>query len=418
MKKMTVYWVLALLWASTVDTFAQSTPESWAGIYNSKYGELRLAEEVWPGGRMVIYGDYGNNGTMVGVGDNGWRVYRGDFHNGKDKGKFYFEYSGFRDVSFLFTGFWGYQSDNRNSTRDNDRWNGSKTQSSSLGRIRTAVWSGEWSTNFGAIYLEQIGNEISGTYGNGNRLEGFYDPATRTFNGGYVQGTRRGFFEFVINGNDFTGKWGWTVAMTEGAWNGSKRVKTNAPMPQLASQTSTNSNLAGRYRVRVQGLYIALMTGVFAPDRDIAGNLDIKMMGKSGSGPLTEIRARDGRASRIWQATTSSPLRIRQDSKIQNLGLRTQNNQIYANLGYAGRHVIDRTIEFDINSTMANNNLELQLQSNITSVGTVSNQVLPASNLRIKISELEPGKTYYIMNKEGGASNYQDAFFTFTIEKI
>ncbi|GHB26253.1 hypothetical protein [Mongoliitalea lutea] len=416
MKKTLLIVLLLIISGGIQDTFAQI----WAGTHSSTYGELRLIEESWPNGQGIVYGDYRDNGTIVGEIGNGGRELTGDFFNGSWTGKFFFDRqfvnTGSRSSNnFSFQGFWGQTTNNRNSTNPNDKWDGNRINVQTTGRIRVAVWSGRWDTNFGPIFLHQIGNEITGIYGNTNRIEGTYDPRDRKLKGKFNQGGRVGSFEFTITGNDFTGIWGWGAMLNEGAWTGTKTTKSNAPMPAL---TISNPNLIGRYRVRVESLSIAIMTGVFFPNRDIAGEFNVRMMGKTNpSASFTEIRPRDGRSTRVWSATSNNPLRINQESPVKTANIRGPNNQILERLSYAGRHVIDRVLEFDVNAQMANNDLEIQVNSKITSVGSVSDQVLPDASLRIKLSELEPGRTYYIMNSQQ-SSNFQQAFITFTIQKL
>ncbi|MCH7413515.1 hypothetical protein MM213_08470 [Belliella sp. R4-6] len=403
MKKTLILLILTLGWLGSQESYAQI----WAGTHNSTYGELRLIEESWPNGKFVVYGDYKGDGTVVGEMDNGGREYRGDFHNGSWKGKFFFDRSfvlmGSRQSeNFSFKGFFGTNTDNRNSTRPQDKWDGNRVNIQTLGRIRTAVWSGRWNTNFDPIFLEQIGNEVTGTYGNGNRIEGTYNPSDRKLRGKFVQGGRVGSFEFTITGNDFTGIWGWGAMLNEGSWNGTKFTKSNVNMPALAS---SSPSLAGRYRVRIQGIYTDIKSGVFYPNVDIFGQADVQMFSKPNNGSRVEIRARNNQSKRIWSLSNSNLLRINQSSPLKSL----QNGPMYA-----GRHAINRTIEFDVSNNLGNENLQIIISGFIMEKQTLSTVAYKPTNLEVFIKDLVPNRTYFFTHDRDGDKVY----ITFTIEKL
>ncbi|MFD2034084.1 hypothetical protein ACFSKL_04735 [Belliella marina] len=409
MKKINVTLLILLsIWGGIQQGYAQL----WAGTHNSTYGELRLVEESWPDGKSIVYGDYKADGTIVGEMDNGGRIYRGEFHNGSWKGKFYFDRNFLPSAvsrmteNFNFTGFYGQSSDNRNSTRPQDKWDGNRINNQTVGRIRTAVWSGRWNTNFDPIFLEQIGNEVTGIYGNGNRIEGTYNPSDRKLRGKFTNGGRVGSFEFTITGNDFTGVWGWGANLNEGAWNGTKFSKSNVAMPALATTNTASTNLNGRYRVRIQGIYTAVKSGVMYPNLDIYGYVTVKMFGRSGSGPVTEIKARENRNPNIWSLNNSNSLRINQSSPLKSL----QNGPMYA-----GRHVVDRTIEFDINNQFANDQAKIYISGSIWEKNFAGGGVVyKAIPLDIPLKDLVPGKTYILVNERSS----DRIFVTFTIQKL
>lgn len=218
----------------------QSFAQSWQGFYQTKYGNLWLIEESgpeYPNGSLV-YGDYGNNGTMVGkltLQDSG---FEGKFHNGKDWGSFKLRASissGLDTGLYSFNGTWGfYDVNNSGTTNDTYLWTGNRKTLNRPSTLVNAVWSGKWNTNFGYLILEQVGNKITGKYDNKGKIEGSYDETTGIFEGFFTNNGSTGYFKFEIpckgcsgDHNFFTGNWGWTKTLEKGAWNGEKAFKTN-----------------------------------------------------------------------------------------------------------------------------------------------------------------------------------------------
>ncbi len=231
-----MYKIAVLFIAFSLQGFAQS----WQGFYQTKYGILFLIEESgpeYPNGSLV-YGDYGNNGTMVGkltLQDSG---YEGKFHNGKDWGSFKLRASissGLDTGLYSFSGTWGfYNVDNTGTTNPDFLWTGNRRGIIRTDRLQNAVWSGKWNTNFGYLILEQVGNKITGKYDNKGIIEGSYDETNGVFEGFFTNNGSTGYFKFKIpskraNGdrNFFKGNWGWTKALEKGEWNGEKAIKTN-----------------------------------------------------------------------------------------------------------------------------------------------------------------------------------------------
>lgn len=218
--------ILSILALITVIT---TNAQSWQGEFSSKYGNLTFVTETgneYPN-KNIIYGDYGQNGTMVGflLGNE----FIGEFHNGNDSGQFRLQiFPG--SSNRIFSGFWGYGNNVNYNTPNRDFWWDGKEKSSSNAmpkNIKSAVWSGKWSTTYGDLILKQIGDKVMGSYKNVGEINATYNKNTKTLKGTFTNNGAVGYLEFQFIGNSFGGKWGWNSAMTEGSWNGNKVFKSN-----------------------------------------------------------------------------------------------------------------------------------------------------------------------------------------------
>lgn len=237
--------ILILLVFLSVKVFAQSSTD---GIYNTTFGTISLTFETgyeYPNA-CIVYGDYKDNGTLTGSTQNNAVELQGNFHNGAAEGKFIFLCPGNKTSFFdqgitSFNGFWGYSTDNKYSDNPNYKWNVlSKISGRETIKNSTNVWSGKWNTTDGNLILQQVGNKVTGTYKGIGTIDAVYSKQTRKLKGKFKNTSTQqtGFFEFVFNGNSFTGKWGWTAAMADGEWNGTKHVKNNKELPKLSSNTT------------------------------------------------------------------------------------------------------------------------------------------------------------------------------------
>ncbi|WP_439554398.1 hypothetical protein [Flavobacterium macrobrachii] len=251
MKKKYISFVLIFL--TQLCAFAQE----WTGTFNTKYGDLKLVTE-----NGIIYGDYANGGTILAVEKkfNGGSRLCGLFHNGADRGKFYFEKT---TSSKNIRGHFNYDNNITLNDITNDAifqmkfdfdakwlWDGTKANNTSPTDTKTAVFNGLWNTTDGNLMLQQVGNKVTGTYKNIGTVDGIYTPQTKKLKGTFCNNNTKktGHFEFDFEGNTFKGKWGWTAAMTDGSWNGTKNVKNNKVLV-TASTAATNNTATTRFTV-------------------------------------------------------------------------------------------------------------------------------------------------------------------------
>jgi hypothetical protein len=227
--------------------FAQSIVD---GKYSTTFGNISMTTEFdkeFPNGSL-IYGDYKDAGTISGYYADFKKEIQGTFFNGSSEGKYIFMMPfalGANQPVSTMNGFWGYNSNNKNSTNSGDKWNiTSKTGSNLSIKNETNVWSGKWNTTDGAMHLVQVGNKISGRYKGLGTVTAVYNPSTRLLKGTFLNqnNNKTGYLEFYFEGNTFKGKWGWTTAMTSGNWDGTKEVKNNKEFSKFATSTTNNSN--------------------------------------------------------------------------------------------------------------------------------------------------------------------------------
>ena len=226
MKKLILIFALVFSFNSNAQSFSD-------GVYNTNYGTINLTFEQgfeYPNGG-IVYGDYKGIGTITGSTANVGKEIVGNFHNGAAEGKFiFFSPSGkqhFFDSGITsFNGNWGYGTDNKYSTNPDHIWKAtSKTAGKDAIKNVTNVWSGKWNTTQGYIILQQVGNKVTGKYHDVGTIEATYNASTKKLTGTFTNKGQKGHLEFTFEGNSFKGKWGWTTAMTEGNWDGTKNVK-------------------------------------------------------------------------------------------------------------------------------------------------------------------------------------------------
>lgn len=226
--------------------------QNWQGTYQTKFGVLKLVEE-----NGIIYGDYANNGTILAyeVIDKYKTTLNGIYFNGNERGKFQLIRNRYgSSVEYKFIGYYG-AADNSTSIADikvNSQnwiftiepkweWTGTKQPSNQPNDLQTAVWNGKWNTTFGEINLEQIGTKIKGKYSNLGDIDADFDKGTKKLKGTFTNKGKKGYFEFSFEGNTFSGKWGWTSALTGGNWDGTKALKTNKEVANNAATTNSLS---------------------------------------------------------------------------------------------------------------------------------------------------------------------------------
>jgi hypothetical protein len=218
----------------------QSFAQSWQGYYQTKYGDLFLIEESGPEytNGSLVYGDYRENGTMVGNLTQQDSGFKGKFFNGSSVGSFNLRASissGLDTGLYSFNGTWGYNNEFNIGTTDNNYfWTGNRMGIKRSTGLKNALWSGKWNTGFGYLILEQVGDKVTGKYDTKGTIHAVYDKNSGTLEGTFTNSGQTGYFKFKIpaigtsgDRNFFKGTWGWTKALEKGAWNGEKVVKTN-----------------------------------------------------------------------------------------------------------------------------------------------------------------------------------------------
>ncbi|CAL2063020.1 thiol-activated cytolysin family protein [Tenacibaculum sp. 190524A05c] len=105
-----------------------------------------------------------------------------------------------------------------------------------LNTIKKQSFTGTWNTSFGELRLKQSGNKVYGDYKNVGKINGIYNSKTKKLTGTFTNRKKKGFIEFTLSGNKFTGKWGWNKSKLNSTWNG---TKTNS-----ASKTTVTKNLS------------------------------------------------------------------------------------------------------------------------------------------------------------------------------
>jgi len=308
--------ITLLLLAIGTQTFAQSFSD---GVYNTNFGTINLTFEQgyeYPNGG-IVYGDYKGNGTITGTTTNVGKEISGSFHNGAAEGKFiFFSPSGkqhFFDSGITsFNGNWGYGTDNKYSTNPDHIWKAtSKTAGKDAIKNATNVWSGKWNTTDGAMYLMQIGNKITGTYKGVGTIEAIYNPTTRLLKGTFRNNNfnKTGYIEFYFEGNTFKGKWGWTAAMTEGNWDGTKHVKNNKELSKTTNTTqntnsSTSNSSTSKYAITLKEMSTASKIA-YVPGNEMYGFAGLRVFRVTNSG-REEIKSFGNKNANFFDRTENN----------------------------------------------------------------------------------------------------------------
>ncbi len=216
-----------------------------SGVYNTDYRQLTLNQN---GNKVTGTYESGNGklqGTLSG------NKFSGTWTNSASNKTGKFEFTFNSDFS-AFTGKYGYD-----SSDPSKRWNGTKSSSPTTVTAETkasiANISGVYTTDFKQLTLNQNGNEVTGTYENGNgKLRG-------TLSGNKFSGTwtnsasnKTGKFEFIFNSDfsAFTGKYGYDSSDPSKRWNGT-RIKSSSPtVVSPPAQKDLPINVIGHWTTR------------------------------------------------------------------------------------------------------------------------------------------------------------------------
>lgn len=286
--------------------------QTWEGTYQTQYGVVKLVYE-----NGIYYGDYAGSGTILAFEYfNRDLELHGIFFNGNARGKFLWRAGANLQVQG-FSGHFAY--DNTSSLQDlrgkgiyyisdfqtansQFNWNGKRTSTAKVTNLETAVWSGKWTTNFADLVLEQVGNRVTGTYGNIGTINGTFDKSGKVLKGTFTNNGRTGFLEFDFEGNDFKGKWGWNQQMTENpAWTGNKAIKTNKP---LTVPLAVVPNSTRKITVRIASVMLEEIPSNRNPE--IYGFAGIRVYRVTGSG-REEIRSFGNKSANFFDRTENNP---------------------------------------------------------------------------------------------------------------
>jgi hypothetical protein len=302
----------------------QIQAQFWQGTYNTQFGTVTLVEE-----NGLVYGDYGNNGTIVAVTFHDCLY--GVFHNGANKGKFYWQKKGGGNLAESLsldevTGHYAYDNDieidviKNNSTFfkpdfpnkiDKMKWWAKRTDKQQPTNLKNALFNGKWKSQYGVLELNQVGNRVKGKYGTVGKIDATYNASTKKLEGSFTNGNQTGYLSLdaKIGGNSFSGKWGWTKEMGEAdAWTWLKSLKTNAI--QTSNRTNTNdvpppSNPVNEKKVRVTVAAKQLISG-----GDIYGFWGFKLFKVTQSGRV-QVQSFGNKGSDIYNETENSSKLIR-----------------------------------------------------------------------------------------------------------
>ncbi|MVO09482.1 hypothetical protein GOQ30_09965 [Flavobacterium sp. TP390] len=343
------------------------------GTYRTNYGIVKLIQED-----SIVYGDYGERGTVVGkfVADkftgHGYLV--GTFAHGDNKwGSFKWN---FLDTKIF--GKWGW-----NTSLSGGDWNGEIIYDKPSTTLKSAIWSGTWQTTFGTIVLEQTGNKVKGKYKNVGYIEATIvgDKLIGTF----TNNGRTGNFEFTMECNAFKGKWSWNNALNE-IWNGTKATKTNL---------CDDSPYAGLYRITVVDIQTSFRKSVLASTVQLYGSIGVRIYGKSESGTV-EVSSINNIPPRIWDVSSSNTFDIKQDS-----GNRYQDEN-GTTIFYLGKRDINKERLFLIKGELANQDLQVNLQCNISEeLNLRTDTDFGFQQKSTLLKDLKMGKPNYLVIKKG-----------------
>ncbi|WP_268036554.1 hypothetical protein [Algoriphagus sp. PAP.12] len=236
-----------------------------SGTYSSTFGNITLVEESNEANpskkEKIIYGDYRNLGSILSTsyeiptgiyvgGAN--RKIKGVFMNGTNPGSFQWVFTpgpNIQNPQIKFEGIWGW-----GSQLNGGEWKGSRESNKSDINLKFAQWSGNWMTSYGMIFLKQHGHSVSGDYGTKGQIQGTVQGNKLT--GTFTNGNTKGSFEFILNGNVFSGKWGWGKNLDQGNWKGTKKVKTNTASAAGLSEINATVTQNIQYRLTLDKIIV------------------------------------------------------------------------------------------------------------------------------------------------------------------
>jgi len=284
-----------------------------------------------------------------------------------------------------------------------------------------AQWQGTWKTNFGTVKLQQKGNNVAGDYRDIGSING-------TISNGVLSGTftnngSKGQFEWKINGERFTGKWGWNSQLTSGSWNGNRTskqkpvTKTKPPISWREAEeevATQNSSKKPAYKVTLCNIYMAEFNGSSAvnSDHEVYGSIGVRLKVKK-NGVLKTLGNREKKPARSWNRSASSPQII--DSYNGNAGRLTDPTGL--RMDYHGKTTLNKARSFEVSQAEYNNGAIVNIQAKLSEADPGPDDNFPWKQRSLFLKNMVLGKEYLLTQKEEDDSNHIVGV-SFKIEKI
>ena len=197
--------------------------QQWQGHWTSSFGNIKFIERsIKPQNAALVFGNYGKNGTIVGVSIAG--KLHGVFYDSKSQkgGELTFTQNKSTDS---YTGTWSFDGKQKKLG-----WNGGKVNidkpENLQGMDRFRSVEGSWQSNFGLLDFVQNGIFVNAEYSDKGRIFAVYNQANNNIFGLFTNKERFGLLKFSLNSekNKFDGSWSWeTSSWSTQKWIGSRK---------------------------------------------------------------------------------------------------------------------------------------------------------------------------------------------------
>lgn len=261
-------------------------------------------------------------------------------------------------------------------------------------QFNRSLWEIKLGNSSKTVFLKQNGNKVlapSSTLSaswnpSSNKLKGFFILDKKKYNfEAYFKNTR---LKRILIGKCFPAK-------------GKKVSKTFVLLRKKKSHTVAKKKKGynGKYRVTVTNLYTDLSethaVGIFDNVVEMYGTIGIRVYGKSKSGEV-DVRSVNNKKPRIWDVSKKNP----KDIKQQEFKSKTISDLTGKKFKAFGILEIDKMREFNIQGEIANENLIVNIQSNISESDAISDTKLGWKQRSLYIKSLTLGKEYLLINRK------------------
>lgn len=414
--------------------------QNFTGTWSTTFGDLKLIHEG-----QTVYGDYGTKGIIDAI-QTGTTI-NGKFTNAGKVGEFYFKLA---SDNKSFTGEWRWQGE----TTNRGNWTGT-LKTDAFPSLKMDKWTGQYEFKTypngftKKLNLQQKGFSLEGKFEDGKSFIGKLSNDLKTisnaslYHGNTLYNITTGIIksensehitvwygDIKASNSTTTTKFSakflkpMTVAEFKSLTGVNSTSTTNyttstgglTTVSQGVSNSTSNEimkkNYEGRYRVTLTHLRGDIDTFFYDLDNPLTNNVDvfgsagIRMYGKSNSSKV-EIQAIGNKKPRLWDVSSSDPVKLKNLSGLNNqdsdIGIENSES-IYEILNVSDYNMylnIDRIIEFDIEGDLANENLELNVQMDVTQkLSGRPDYKFGWKQRSIKIKDIEFGKQYYLTNKK------------------